>query len=181
MTIKQKVKRAEKLCDYIFYSVYGHKFDSLQRPDDIMSVYDVVAYKDKQPFVFELKYSSTYRVDDFIEEGAMIEIDKWNNLVKIANKDIPVYYARFYKDGYVLWLINEIDVKTCSVTFYQRKQVTVSSNDRIKKTKCLLLPFNSALEIVKNDLNYALKVHKIKEHLSKRGRKQPLELAFLKN
>jgi hypothetical protein len=38
------------------------------------------------------------------------------------------------------------------------------------------LPFNSAVQIVKNDVKYALNVHKIKEHLSKRGRKQPLEL-----
>ena len=178
MTIKQRVKKAEKLCDYIFYSVYGHKFDSLQRPDNIMSPYDVVAYKDNKPFIFELKYSPTYKVDDFETEGAMIEIDKWNNLVELANKNIPVYYTRFYKDGYVLWLINQIDVKTCLTTFYQRKQVTVSDSNKIKKTKCLLLPFNSAIEISKNDFNYIKNVYAIKQHLFKRGRKKPLKLGL---
>jgi hypothetical protein len=179
MTVRQKVKRAEKLCDYIFYSVYGHKFDSLQRPDNIMSPYDVVGFKDEQPFVFELKYSPTYRVDDFETEGAMIEIDKWNNLVKITNKDIPVYYARFYKDGYVLWLINKIDVKTCLVTFYERAQVTVSGDNKIKKTNCLLLPFDSALEVSKNDFKYIKNVSAIKKHLFKRGRKKALELDLM--
>ena len=67
------------------------------------------------------------------------------------------------------------------INAFEDKTNSLGGINRIKKTKCLLLPFNSALEIVKNDLDYALKVHKIKEHLFKRGRKKPLELALLKN
>ncbi len=160
----KRVEKAEQINNNLFLFNFGNKFDRIYRPKDQFSQYDIMAEKDGREYYFELKNTIRYSINDFYAEGAMIEIDKWNYLATLTSKTQYVYYLRFYKDGYAIWLISDLSVDNLTQTFYTRKAVTVSNKDVYKRRDCLLLPFEKTLAIHHYSISEMIEISKIRKN-----------------
>lgn len=144
-SISKKVQEYEKVCREKFVHYLGNRYQKILVPKDQFSPIDLLCiHKEGDTHLFELKHTDRYFVDDFPE--AMIDVKKWNTLVKLTEENDYVFYMRMYKDGYAVWHINSLTDKDYFVADLERKAVTASNSSKTKK-KCILIYLTSALYI----------------------------------
>jgi hypothetical protein len=150
---KKRIELAEEKCRQGFISYLGDKYDRLLVPEDTFSSFDLLAISGDEEHYFELKMSEKYYINYFREDGAMIDVKKWNSLIQLSQNHKYVFYMRMYKDGFAVWHMNSLTNNDWKEGNYIRKTITMSnSNNTQTKSKCVLINFEAALHIHQKDI-----------------------------
>ena len=146
---QKRIRLAEERCRNEFRNYLGNKYDKIFYPKSEIESFDLLCLTSSgEQHLFELKLSDRYYLDSFREEGAMIDVKKWNSLITLTQDNKYVFYMRMYIDGFAVWHMNSLTLDDWKEGNYIRKYVTVSnSNNTRTKSKCVLINFNSALHI----------------------------------
>lgn len=157
----QKRNQAEDKCVQLFQREFGDTFGEIKKatnpnnPIDICTDWIIpptfdnyIKGKQIRRIYWELKHTDKYSIDDFKNDGAMIDVSKFKTLVKKALEGKEVMYCRFYNDGVAYWWINKImnDNSAWKIKDgYERDTITYSTSKRTKKkTKAIILKFDKA-------------------------------------
>lgn len=94
-------------------------------------------------YAFECKHREKYNYEYVMNNGAMLEIDKKDNILKAIENGYKGIYMMTFSDGYMIWVLNDIRdaIKELPVTYMKCPKTTVV-NSGSKNKPCLILPFN---------------------------------------